>query len=269
MGAHAEQRDRHAQDFDEIALAQAGTGVLWVSGVQHRFDQGAVCVIRPGEEHAFKSVRGLEVRSVLFDGQRALTPRVETLRLPGYHGLFLQEPHHRKLNEPRMMVHLSGSQVRYFLDLMQRLESEEEVRTPGYETMMQVLFMQIVVYLARVASHQAETPALQRNVGLASVVHYMEVNYTQPVRLDELAAHARMSKNNLLRAFKKQYKVSPIEYLIRLRMTRACEQMREPDRTVSEIAYDVGFSDSNYFSRRFRETYGVPPSIYRKRVGQG
>jgi AraC-like DNA-binding protein len=73
-----------------------------------------------------------------------------------------------------------------------------------------------------------------------------------------------MSKNHFLRVFKQCYKTSPTDYLIRLRLSKALELMAESDRTVSEIAYEVGFSDSNYFTRQFRRVYGQPPTAFRK-----
>ena len=269
LGPHAETLDRHTQAADELLIVRSGAGVLWMEGVLQPVEQGTALVILPGEEHGFQSVQDLQLRSILYDHRQVVKPRAETLRLPGFHALFPEEQHAKPTDKPRERVTLTGAQLRYLMDLFDHLESEEEVHMPGYETIMELMFMQIIVYLARIYSRQGDPPAKRRGNRLTGVIDHMEAHYAEPILLDDLCALAHMSKNNLLRVFKQQYSVSPIEYLIRLRMLRACELMRDPELSISDIAYDVGFSDSNYFSRRFRETYGVPPTVYRKRMRPG
>ena len=57
---------------------------------------------------------------------------------------------------------------------------------------------------------------------------------------------------------------SPIAYLIQLRINRAADMLRQGDRSITDIAFDVGFSDSNYFMREFRKVIGISPRIYRR-----
>ena len=84
-------------------------------------------------------------------------------------------------------------------------------------------------------------------------------------RLRDLAAAARMSESSLLATFKEATGQSPIDYLIHLRIQRAAEQLRHNTQSISEIAYSVGFEDSNYFSRQFRKTMQSSPRDYRRR----
>jgi len=76
-----------------------------------------------------------------------------------------------------------------------------------------------------------------------------------------------MTKRSLLRAFGKALGVSPIAYLIRVRIMRACTLLTyRDDLSVTDIAYMVGFEDSNYFTRQFHAITGVPPSAFRRQL---
>jgi len=59
---------------------------------------------------------------------------------------------------------------------------------------------------------------------------------------------------------------SPIDYLIRLRILQAANLLRKEELNITEVAYRVGFQDSNYFARQFHRIMGTTPSIYRRQM---
>ena len=100
---------------------------------------------------------------------------------------------------------------------------------------------------------------------LGEALSYIEENYDQPVALGQLASIAHLSKNQFLRVFKQGLGRSPKNYLIRLRIQKACELMRDPNKTITQISYEVGFNDGNYFSRRFKHLMGRGARDYRQK----
>ena len=76
-----------------------------------------------------------------------------------------------------------------------------------------------------------------------------------------------MSRRSFLRAFQAATGTSPLAWLISQRIHRACQVLRHTDRSITEIAFDVGFNDSNYFTRQFRKVTGFSPRAYRLRQG--
>ena len=82
--------------------------------------------------------------------------------------------------------------------------------------------------------------------------------------IERLAANACMSKINFSVRFKQQVGISPIDYLIRLRMQNACVLLRETNQKIREIADKVGYADEFYFSRIFAKVIGCPPSKWRE-----
>ncbi len=103
---------------------------------------------------------------------------------------------------------------------------------------------------------------------MAEAIAHLETHFHQPVHLDQLAQIARMSKRSFMRAFRAATGVPPISYLIRQRVNRAAVLLRNGNESITEIAFEAGFTDSNYFSRQFRQVFGLTPSDYRKRQGR-
>ncbi|HEY8995505.1 MAG TPA: helix-turn-helix domain-containing protein [Lacunisphaera sp.] len=98
-------------------------------------------------------------------------------------------------------------------------------------------------------------------------VHYMAANLHRPLTLAQLAAIASWSPTHYSMVFRRQLNLSPIEYLLRLKIQRACERLRTTDDRIADIAQDLGFVDPFYFSRLFRRRVGSSPRAYRKTYG--
>ena len=72
-----------------------------------------------------------------------------------------------------------------------------------------------------------------------------------------------MSVRNFSRVFHQAYGISPINYVIQLRIQHAYELLHTMDISVSEVAYLCGFQDSSYFTRQFKHASGLTPKEYR------
>lgn len=97
----------------------------------------------------------------------------------------------------------------------------------------------------------------------------MDRAFAQPLDVPALARVACVSSAHFSRQFRDTFGETPHRYLQRRRVERAMELLRETDRTVTEICFDVGFSSLGTFSRTFREIVGEPPSSYRRRFAAG
>ncbi len=90
-----------------------------------------------------------------------------------------------------------------------------------------------------------------------------EALYTA-VSLDEIALRLHISKSNLIRIFKKNYGVTPYEYLLEEKIKTAKLLLSNSHLTVSEIAQRLSVSDAHYFSTLFSHRVGMTPTEYRK-----
>ena len=104
----------------------------------------------------------------------------------------------------------------------------------------------------------------QEKDGNAIVEHtmrYIQQNYASDIRLSGVAKLMSVSPEHLSRIFKKETSFGFSEYLTLYRLQRAeYILMNEPGRAICDIAYACGFNDSNYFSYKFKEQYGISPS---------
>jgi AraC-like DNA-binding protein len=75
-----------------------------------------------------------------------------------------------------------------------------------------------------------------------------------------------MSKSTLIRRLKSLTDKSPVEILSEYRLNKAKKRLENSSESVSEVAYQVGFNDPLYFSRKFKEAFGISPSKVNGRV---
>jgi len=93
---------------------------------------------------------------------------------------------------------------------------------------------------------------------------YMEERYVEEITITQLAAIAELSPKYYVDLFKKTYGVSALDHLTKVRMEKAKHLMNQSERLLKDIAHEVGYTDPFYFSRKFKQTYGLSPSQYMK-----
>jgi AraC-like DNA-binding protein len=98
----------------------------------------------------------------------------------------------------------------------------------------------------------------------------MDRAYAQPLDIPAVARVAHVSPAHFSRQFRATFGETPHRYLQRRRVERAMELLRDTNRPVTEICFDVGFASLGTFSRTFRVVVGESPSRYRARfAGEG
>ena len=94
----------------------------------------------------------------------------------------------------------------------------------------------------------------------------MDRAYAQPLDVKAVAAVAFVSPAHFSRSFRAVFGETPHRYLQRRRVERSMFLLRETDRSVTDICFDVGFTSLGTFSRTFREIVGQSPVAYRRRT---
>jgi transcriptional regulator GlxA family with amidase domain len=94
----------------------------------------------------------------------------------------------------------------------------------------------------------------------------MDRDYARPLDIEALARSVYFSRAHFIRSFRATFGETPGRYLQRRRLERAMALLRQTDRSVTEICFDVGFTSLGTFSRTFGEVLGVSPSAYRERA---
>jgi AraC-like DNA-binding protein len=90
-----------------------------------------------------------------------------------------------------------------------------------------------------------------------------DARYFEPLRVDDLARAAGLSRAHFSREFRRAFGESPHAYLLTRRLERAAALLRTTDRAVAEISIAVGLRGVGSFTTSFTRTYGMSPSAYR------
>ncbi|BCJ38501.1 transcriptional regulator [Actinocatenispora thailandica] len=105
----------------------------------------------------------------------------------------------------------------------------------------------------------------RRNRSMLRARDAMDAHYAQPLDIPTLARIAHVSAPHFIRTFRAVFGETPHRYLQRRRVERAMFLLRESDRSITDVCFEVGFASLGTFSRTFREITGEPPSAYRRR----
>ena len=95
----------------------------------------------------------------------------------------------------------------------------------------------------------------------------MDRAYAEPLNVRTVAAVAHVSPAHFIRSFRAVFGETPHRYLQRRRVERSMFLLRETERSVTDICFDVGFTSLGTFSRTFRQIVGDTPSAYRQGHG--
>lgn len=254
---------RHKHEFSEVVLITGGKGLHVVGDESWPLAAGDVFVIGGPRAHAYRNLRKLRLINILFQPEKLRLPLVDLTLLPGYHALFSLEPAWRRRHRFSNRLRLSPREMTTLLAWIDQMDDELQRRAPGFGFMATALFMQIVGFLSR-RYEQVRDADARHLLKIARAISHLEARADAVVNLDELAAVAHMSKRSLVRAFHDATGVSPIAYLIQLRINRAAALLRASTDSITDIALRVGFADSNYFTRQFRKQTGMAPRRYRQ-----
>jgi AraC-like DNA-binding protein len=108
----------------------------------------------------------------------------------------------------------------------------------------------------------AINPARDRRRAVEAAL-WLEQHAHQPVDLDAVSQQAGLSPFHFLRLFARVLGVTPHQYLVRCRLRHAARLLADPARSVTDVAFDVGFADLSNFVRTFRRAAGVSPRAFR------
>lgn len=104
---------------------------------------------------------------------------------------------------------------------------------------------------------------------IENAIKYVEANISRSdLSVEELSHELGMSRVHLYKKLLQITGKTPIEFIRVIRLKRAAQLLRESQQNVSEIAYQLGFNNPKYFSKYFKDEFGVLPSVYQEREGK-
>lgn len=95
-----------------------------------------------------------------------------------------------------------------------------------------------------------------------------DAGYAGPIKINQAARQLGVSNNHLARLFKKQYGLTPTQYITGLRVDKAAELLRQPETSILEVAYLTGFKSLSGFYKNFKDQTEYTPKEYIKSRGE-
>jgi AraC-like DNA-binding protein/mannose-6-phosphate isomerase-like protein (cupin superfamily) len=254
----------HAHEYSELVIVLGGRGLHLTDRENYPIEEGDVFVISGNTRHGFEGARDLQLCNIQYDPQQFLRGHRALDRMMGYHALFDLEPRAQLDGYFNERLHLSTEEMVYVTSLLATLKSEFQTREEGWEIFIKSTFLLLVSYFSRrYAMHKKghATPLVR----MANVIAHIQRHFREPLRIEDLARIAHLSPSQFQRLFKQTYHTTPQKFVRHVRLHEACEMLKDPNRDITTVAFNSGFSSSSFFSTQFKQHVGESPSQYRRR----
>jgi len=243
--------EHHHLDFNEIVLVEHGTGTHVFNDQPLILSAGSVCFVRYRDHHLYENTDNLHLTNVLYRRPEAFRflNRISELLPQEVNGNY---PAHWRINPGQII------QAKMLIDLMANTAFSS---LPESQAQQELYFIQLLLLLRKGS----------RDVGyhgqggdLNNLLDWMNVHYDEEIDWAVIAEKFSMSLRTLHRQMKQQTGCTPLNYLNRLRLLNARNMLRFGDSSITEIAHQCGFCDSNHFSTLFKREFGYAPRHVRQ-----
>jgi AraC-like DNA-binding protein len=251
----------HAHDFHEIAIIFSGKAVHLTVNETYEIQSGNVLSIKPGQVHGYKNIRDLVLMNILIKPSFLMEDYFGIQSLPGYQTLFGKE---REKPEKNPITHFKMN-FDTFLKAKTLIECafrEMNEHPAGYQVSAASQVLHFLILLLRNYGEKSGGKSCF-GADVAKLIDYVKENYRLSLSMEDLVEISGMSASHILRVFKHHLGCSPFVYINRLRVLRAKDDLIQTTKQITEIALDLGYNDSNYFSRCFKKYSGLSPREFR------
>ena len=146
-------------------------------------------------------------------------------------------------------------------ELINKCIKEKEKNKKGYDDMKNLLLGELLISISRYRNR--ETPPITPvYTAMQDIAKYITSNYNTDLSLNTLSKLFSISPNHLSRQFKKVTGVGLSEYINITRITIAEKMLLDNNISITEVATQCGFNDSNYFASVFKKIKGITPKKY-------
>lgn len=258
--------NRH--DNFEMVYIKKGNAVFEISGQPVSIGPNDIIIIKPMQPHKFivKSEAGCEFIVLNF----AFTNQVNG----DFSGISLEDfLNFVKGKESGAFIALKVSQKNEIITLLNRILRERENNDIGSDFLNHLLVLELFVLISRALKMEWENSIKNKSPKLQELIHisvnFINNNFERDISLGDIARFVFLSPSYFTRAFKEEIGLSPINFLLKVRIDRAKELLVDTSLKISDIALSVGFSNQQRFNEIFKKYAKVTPLQYRKQKAGG
>ena len=135
----------------------------------------------------------------------------------------------------------------------------------GKDMLAELALQELIIRIIQIQNLNDDSQNKQRHQNpLVYVMHFIRENVTEKIQIEQLSDKACMSRATFYRAFKREYGLNPLEYILHERIKKAKALLTDARNSITEVCYQSGFSDLNYFDRQFKKIEGITPGQFRQ-----
>jgi hypothetical protein len=256
----------HDHDYYEVSVLVRGRVRHHTADGAKELGPGAVIVVAPGGVHAFSRPRGVEFFNLYYLAEWLAVGWREQWAERGLVPLFLAQLLFRRDKRPHPAVfqltnHVAAAVAAELGDIGHELQT-----THPSPLFLKAAFLKVLVRLSRAA----DTTGEEFSAGVWSVMHDIEACIENGRAFDQ-AAQLRawpVTADHGTRLFRRATGLAPLEYYQRRRIHHAAVRLLDSERTITQVALELGFADAAHFSRLFRKYAGLSPREHRAKYAQ-
>lgn len=266
----------HRHEAFQINYITRGNLCHEVNHSGYQLGKGSIFIIPPYVPHAMYAVddEGYEcvelefVPDFVFDSSTLETHTNETLL-----DFAFVEPFFVAEQDVRPKLLLSGSKQQTIEHFINNIIREYEERPEGFLLAIKANLLNLLLALRRYfeeeISKDAESIYRQYREEIKKTIEYIDRHYTEELTVENMTRISCLSRSHFSYLFKSITGRTLVEYVTDIRMAKVVEMLETTEMSVTEICYQTGFHNINYFNKVFKKIYGISPSQYRKNIRIG
>jgi len=234
----------------EILILKSGHGVHIIDGKEYKTKQGDILIYNAGVNHEefADSKNGMDILSCAI-GNVFLKGLAPNVLFPSSYSPIIQ----------------NGSLYHEVKSIIGMLYTNSLSPTPSQELEYHLLCSLLLTIREMVIHEDIEEEHTEQELKLGHLIQsYIDEHYTEKISLEEIAAVLKMNHYYMAHVFKNTIGYSPMNYVIRRRVGEAQSHLLYTDKTVTEIAYMVGYNSASNFNKAFKKMVGMSPQRYRE-----
>ena len=257
--AYSEMKDAHYHPYYEFYYLLSGTRRIFINDTIYYVKKGDLIVIPKGELHRTTYIGGdTHERIVMIFSDAFIAPLMNKLSSDTFQKCF-----------GKRQITIPPNRRDYIEELFAKIIREHNGIDIFSESMLTIYVYELILFVLRCQENSdAAYPASEIGDDVISeAAKFISGNFTKDFSLSQLAVKYNMSPSYFSRKFKLCTGFGYKEYLITVRIIEACRLLLNTDMSITQIAENCGFDDSNYFGDCFKKIKGMSPREYRKANG--
>lgn len=147
-------------------------------------------------------------------------------------------------------------------EIIYKIEREERHKSKDYLEIQKLLLCELLVLISRYRIKEEKNDSDGSYLIIKEAIKFISENYSQELGLEFLAKKYALSTSHFSRLFKEITGIGINEYINNIRISVAEKQLIETDKSITQIANECGFNDSNYFATVFKKIKGITPKKF-------